>query len=499
MNMPKKGFFRIIREISVWHASCHNEGMKQLLFTLLLFVPGRAGSMPTDTLQLSLAEAVRMAQEQSADALAARHTLESAEWSFRYHKANYLPSVSLSSSPTLNRQVSKITQPDGTNVFVRQNQLSTDLAIDISQNVWFTGGTLFVRSNLYRQDEFERATHSYSSVPFSIGYKQSLLGHNSLRWARRTEPMRHSVARKQYAETMELVASRASTYFFMLAVAQTNLNIARQNYAVSDTLHSYARHRYERGSITENEMLQLEVNKLSEETNRLNAEAEVEDAMLMLRSYLGIKEEVTLSVVPDTMIQAETMDADEVLELALTNNPDPERLLLNIEESKSALSAAKASRGLKADLYVQFGLSQTGTTMAEAYTHPLNQQYVSLSLSLPLLDWGRGKGQVRVAKSRLELTQTQSEQAMQEFRLNVLKMVRQYNLQAYRVKIAYRTQETALRRYEVARWLYLQGRTSLLELNTSISEKDSAQRAFIGALQTYWSLYYGLRSMIAPS
>ena len=467
--MPKKGFFRIIKEISVWHASCHNEGMKQLLFTLLLFVPGRAWSMPTDTLQLTLAEAVRMAQEQSADALAARHTLESAEWSFRYHKANYLPSVSLSSSPTLNRQVSKITQPDGTNVFVRQNQLSTDLAIDISQNVWFTGGTLFVRSNLYRQDEFERATHSYSSVPFSIGYRQSLLGHNSLRWARRTEPMRHSVARKQYAETMEPVASRASTY------------------------------RYERGSITENEMLQLEVSKLSEETNRLNAEAEVEDAMLMLRSYIGIKEEVTLSVVPDTMIQAETMDADEVLELALRNNPDPERLLLNIEESKSALSAAKASRGLKADLYVQFGLSQTGTTMAEAYTSPLNQQYVSLSLSLPLLDWGRGKGQVRVAKSRLELTQTQSEQAMQEFRLNVLKMVRQYNLQAYRVKIAYRTQETALRRYEVARWLYLQGRTSLLELNTSIGEKDSAQRAFIGALQTYWSLYYGLRSMIAPS
>ena len=84
---------------------------------------------------------------------------------------------------------------------------------------------------------------------------------------------------------------------------------------------------------------------------------------------------------------------------------------------------------------------------------------------------------------------------MQEFRLNVLKMVRQYNLQAYRVKIAYRTRQTALRRYDVARWLYLQGRTSLLELGTSINEKDNAQRAFVTALQTYWSLYYGLRSL----
>jgi len=451
----------------------------------------------TDSLRLTLGEAIALAQQQSSDALAAKHSLEAAEWSYRYYKANYLPSVTLSSAPSLNRQISSITQPDGTNVFVRQNQLNTDLTLSISQNVTLTGGTLFVRNNLQRLDEFEQRTHGYSSVPFSIGYQQNLFGHNSLRWARRTEPLRHSIAQKQYAETMELIASRASTYYFMLASAQTNLEIARQNYATSDTLLSYARRRYERGSITENEMLQLEVGQLTEETNRLNAEAEVEDAMQTLRSYLGVKEEMPLAVIPDTLISEEAVDADEALALALLNNPDPEQLRLNVMESQSALSSAKANRGLKADLYMQFGLSQKGTTLSEAYAKPLNQQYVSMTLSLPILDWGRGKGQVRVAKSRLELTQTQSEQAMQDFRLNVQKMVRQYNLQAQRVKIAFRTRETALRRYEVARWLYLQGRSSLLELNASISEKDNAQRSFIGALQTYWSLYYGLRSMTA--
>ena len=470
--------------------------MKAKTHLLLIACLAAAQAMgQTDSVQLTLGEAIRLAQEQSSEALAARHALEAAEWSYRYHKANYLPSVTLSSSPSLNRQLNGITQPDGTNVFVRQNQLSTDLSLNISQNVTLTGGTLFLRSDLQRLDEFEQQTHGYSSVPFSIGYQQNLFGRNSLRWARRTEPLRHSIAQKQYRETMELVASRTSTYFFMLASAQTNLEIARQNYAVSDTLLRYAHRRYERGSITENEMLQLEVGKLTEETNRLNAEAEVEDAMQTLRSYLGIKEAVTLSVVPDTLISNEVIDADEALALALQNNPDPAQLRLNIIESQSALSSAKANRGLKADLYMQFGLSQKGTTLKETYTPPLNQPYVSMTVSLPLLDWGRGKGQVRVAKSRLELTQTQSEQAMQDFRLNVQKMVRQYNLQAYRVKIASRTRETALRRYEVARWLYLQGRSSLLELNASISEKDNAQRSFIGALQTYWSLYYGLRSL----
>ncbi|MBR3453919.1 MAG: TolC family protein [Bacteroidaceae bacterium] len=471
--------------------------MRIWLFILLLAITRThcfSESLP-DSLRLTLTDAIALAQRQSSDALAARHALEASEWSYRYFRANYLPSVSLSSSPSLNRQLNSITQPDGTNVFVRQNQLNTDLSLSISQNVALTGGTLFVRNNLQRIDEFEQRTHGYSSVPFSIGYQQNLFGHNSLRWAKRTEPLRYSIARKQYAETMELIASRTSSLFFMLASAQTNLEIARQNFAVSDTLLRYARHRYERGSITENEMLQLEVGKLTEETNRLNAEAELEDAMQTLRSYLGIKDDMPLAVILDTLINEEVVNADEALALALANNPDPEQIRLNVMESESALSAAKANRGLKADLYLQFGLSQKGTTMKEAYTRPLNQEYVSLSVSLPLLDWGRGKGQVRVAKSRLELTQTQSEQAMQDFRLNVMKMVRQYNLQAYRVKIAYRTRETALRRYEVARWLYMQGRTSLLEFNTSISEKDNAQRAFINALQTYWSLYYGLRSL----
>lgn len=448
-----------------------------------------------DTLRLTLAEAVELAQRQSSDALSARHALESAEWSYRYFKANYLPSVSLTSSPTLNRQVSSITQPDGTNVFVRQNQLSSDLSLAVTQNVSLTGGTLFVRSDLRRQDEFEQHTHGYSSVPFSLGYQQSLFGHNSLRWARRTEPLRIRIARKQYAETMELVASRASMYFFALASAQTDLDIARQNYAVSDTLHQYARRRYERGGITENEMLQLEVNRLTEETNRLNAEAELEEAMLALRSYLRLPEGAELTVMPDTLIHAEVVDAGEALAMALDNNPDPEQWRLNVLEGERALSSAKASRGLKADLYMQFGLSQTGTMMRETYSKPLNQQYVSLTVALPLLDWGRGRGQVQVAHSQLELTQTQSEQALQDFRLNVLRMVRQYNLQGHRVRIAYQTRQTALRRFEVARWLYLQGRSSLLELNTSISEKDDAQRAFVNALGTYWSLYYGLRSL----
>ena len=148
-----------------------------------------------------------------------------------------------------------------------------------------------------------------------------------------------------------------------------------------------------------------------------------------------------------------------------------------------------------ADINLRFGLTQTADKLPEAYRNLLDQQYVSLSISLPILDWGRGKGQVRVARSNRDLVYTQVEQNRTDFELNVRKLVKQFNLQTQRVRIAARTDETAQRRNEVARKLYILGKSTILDLNASISEKDSARRNYVSALYNYWSLYYTLRSM----
>ena len=157
---------------------------------------------------------------------------------------------------------------------------STDLGLQISQNLSLTGGNFFVQTSSQRMDELGTGATAYSTQPISIGYSQSLFGYNYLKWDKRIEPVRFREAGKAYAETLELIASKTCELFYSLATAQTNLNIAAaaaSNYASADTLYRYARGRYNIGNITENEMLQLEVNKLNEETNLMQARIEVED------------------------------------------------------------------------------------------------------------------------------------------------------------------------------------------------------------------------------
>lgn len=462
-----------------------------LIFIFLVCIQAKA----QDTLRFTLPEVVHMAQKNSPEAIAARHAFRASYWNWRSFRATLLPSLTFSSDPVLNRSITSVTLPDGSDTYARRDQLSIDAGLTVNQNIPFTGGSLFVKSSLERLELLNEHTISYKTTPIIIGYEQNLFGYNQLKWNQKIEPGRYEEAKKTLIETLELVAARAVYNFFQLAVAQTNLDIATYNYANADTLYQFAQGRYNIGTITENEMLQLEINLLTEQTNQMNARIEVDDYNQVLRSYLGINDAVHLIVDTDGFVPAFIVPEDQALVLAWLLNPEPETLKRIKLESESAVANARSERGFKADLYIQFGLTQKDQELKRAYRNPLDQQLISLGIRIPILDWGVGKGKVKVALSNRDKVYTEIEQQQADFELNVRKIVKQFNIQTDKVKLAEKTDRTARRRSEVAHKLYLLGKSDILDLNASISEKDKARRAYITTLYNYWNLYYAIRSM----
>ncbi|MDE7346895.1 MAG: TolC family protein [Muribaculaceae bacterium] len=472
--------------------------MKKIIIILvLIFGWGNMSAAETDTLSLTLDGAIRLAHQNSPSAQSARNTFLSAYWNYRYYRANYLPSVTLTSSPYVNKEMNKITQSDGTAMFIRQDQFGADLTLKINQNISLTGGSFFLKSSLNRLDEFQHGTTAYSSQPLVIGYQQSLFGYNSLKWDRKIEPIRFREAKKQYAETLELISATACNQFFTLASAQNELEMARQNFASADTLYIMAKGRYEIGTITENEMLQLEINRLNEETNVMDAEINLREAQQSIRSFLGLDDYLEIGLtVPDSVPDFE-VPLHNAMALALSNSPDPEYYNRIVRQCESNLAYANANARMKADLYVQFGLSQTGKDIGQSLSHLLHQEYASITLSVPILDWGRGRGKVKEAKSQLALAETTADQGMNDFKQNVEKLVMQFNMQARKVSIASLTSRRSTQRHSVAMKLFVMGRIGILDLMNAVNEKNVAKRSFIAAMRTYWSLYYTLRSMTA--
>ena len=476
--------------------------MRQLikisLLLVLLNVSAAGNAAGGDTVRLTMSQVIRMAQESSPQAVQARNTFESAWLSYRSYRASMLPTLSLSSSPSLNRSTNYVTLPDGSELFARSNSMRNNVSLDLSQNVWFTGGTISLSSNLSRLDQLgENPTHSYYSQPLQLSFSQSLNGYNSFKWSRKTEPIEYRRARKQYAETMELVASQAAMVFFNLVSAQTELEIAQLNHAATDTLYTYGLGRYNIGTITENELLQLELNKLNSETSIMSSQMSFDDAVDQLRNFLNLTSDTQIEVVTTDSIPHFTVPLDQAMELARQNSPDIESMELSRLNSESNLAYYKSQAGFKASIYLRLGLAQTADELPESFRNLNDEQSVSVSVSIPILDWGRARGRVKIAQNNLELTRMHIEQNEVSFEKMVTRTVSQFNLQERQVDIARRTMQTAQHRYEVARHLYVSGNSTILDLNSAITAKDSAYRGYVSALSRYWQLYYTIRSLTA--
>ena len=78
--------------------------MKQIIYIAILFLlPLQLQAQKTLTLTLS--EAIEMARRNSPEAIAARHAFRASYWNWRSFRAKQLPSLTLTSDPSLNRSI----------------------------------------------------------------------------------------------------------------------------------------------------------------------------------------------------------------------------------------------------------------------------------------------------------------------------------------------------------------------------------------------------------
>lgn len=473
--------------------------MKKLLLsaTFGLFFFAFQTSFSQEIKRLTFEEVIRIAEEQSPNALMAKHRFRASYWQYRTYVAQYRPSLTLTgTTPDYSTAYSRVwnsvlEQWDYQATNVLQNLAS----LSLSQNIGLTGGSISLESDLTLENDFERDTHKYITAPVSIRLVQPIFRYNALRWEKKTEPLKYEAARKTFLSNIESVHQQAVMNFFMLAQAQINKQIAEMNFSNADTLYRIAQGRYDLGTIAEDELLQMQLSWLNTETARKEAEMNLRDREIRLRSFLGFNENVRLELILPDRVPDLQVDPREVLELAMTNNPEILEQQLTLLTAQSNVAQAKAEKGLNANIIASFGMRDQDPDFAMAYRESNQQQTIRVGFTMPILDWGLGKGRYRMAQSSLELAQVQSQQALVDFEQNLLLDVEQFNLQANQVAIAAKSDTVAMKMYEVTKQRFLIGKISVLELNNADTKKDQNKRAYVMALQNYWNYFYNLRNL----
>jgi outer membrane protein TolC len=443
---------------------------------------------------LSLQQVLDIAGKSSPRAKLAETTRKTRYWNYRNFKSNYLPQLRLEGNlPGLQRGYQRITLNDGTDAFRLRTLANSNLGLTLNQGIALTGGQVFLSSNLQRIDLLgSQRNISYMSSPASIGISQPVFGFNRLRWDRKIEPLRYEESRKQYNEDLEQARVDAAGLFFNLLLAQINYRIQEKNLMNNDTLYKISRGRYNLGKIAENDLLQMELSVMNARANLNQAQLDVEQGSLALRTFLNLRGN-ELIVVEEPPIPADIPVNEELaLREALNNRQQITAMKRQLMEARAGESEAQRSR-FGFDLVGQYGFTQTSTDLSSAYRNPLEQQSVSLGVSVPIADWGRSQSRIEIAKANRELAELNNEVAEQNFRQDIILAVKQVNMSRRKVMIAAKADTIAQRRYDITVQRYLIGKISIVDLNIANQEKDQARQDYIASLRNYWNSWLELR------
>lgn len=472
--------------------------MKRVILYIVLFI--MVGMTPAMAQQenstyLKLDDVILIAQQRSPNALIATHRYKSSYWQYRYFKADYKPQLSLSGAPVSFTNAYTLVQTQGGSVFAPYYQMSSNLGLSLKQKIGLTGGDISLTSSLQSLVYFDDGEMEFISNPIGITLNQPLFGYNSFKWERKVEPMKFNEARQEYLETMEDVAITATNYFFNLLLAQINVKIQETNLANNDTLYQIAQGRYNMGTIAENEVLNMELNYLNSKSQLETARLDMQMRMFDLRSFLRIQDDTELVLVPPAEVPDLMINVTDAVQYATANRADAIAFERRLLEANSMVEQAKKDNRFSANLSVSYGLNNQSAVFQEVYTDPRDQQSVYLGLQVPILDWGRAKGQIKMAESQQELVRTSIEQEKVDFNQEVFLKVMQFNMQKDQLLIAAKSDTVAERRYDFTKQRYLIGTIDITELNSSMTDKDSRKKGYISALHSYWLNFYEIRKL----
>ncbi|MEZ4827323.1 MAG: TolC family protein [Bacteroidia bacterium] len=467
------------------------------LISVLIFLSVSVLSAQTQSARiLSLDDCIRMAQDNSPAAQIAHMGITAATYSYQSFTASLKPQLNFSADlPGLRRSYVNIQQDDGSPKFVYQSQTYSDASFNVNQVIPLTGGTLSVFSGLSNFSFLsDNGFTNWRSYPLGIRVSQPLFQLNSAKWNKTEQAMRFDLAKIDYLQERENIAVDITQKYFEALIAQQGIQRAQNNVTNNDTIFQLSEGRFSVGSIAENELLQSELNLMNAKADLSQAQMDYERAMVQLITALGLEKGTKLEItIPERLPDVEINPAVAV-EQALTYS----RIIKNNELSRllaerNVRQAATSSR-FTADINASFGLNQTGPTFNDAFQNPIDQEFFSVGLNIPIIQWGAGKAALDAATTRQQQTQKRIEQQNREYEVDIYYQVQNLRQLKNQVEIGNRSDDVARRRYEITRNRYLIGKVTIQDLFIAQREKDQAQITRIANLQMFWIALASLRA-----
>jgi outer membrane protein len=406
---------------------------------------------------ISLEECLQIAHKQSPSLFEAKQKYDIARENAEAQALSLRTQIDLTlAAPIYTDNTIPIPDPaTGLNTLFTESITQIGPGLSINQPIAWTGGLLSVTGNLYHQTQLGTtgpALNQYFGGG-TIALNQPIFKANEMAITSHESNMALLDARAQYATQWAALNYSIKNLFYALYQAEEQLQIQQDEVTASQSNFDLANNKFKAGLIAEVDKLQLEADLAATQTDLFNDVRLCSAAQRDLEIALGLFFSDSLSARHDTLPEVNiSIDRESAIRSALDNREDVLAARQSITISQDDLAKLGNQRTIYASLSASIGAtSQYVGMLSQVTENPYLNRSLTLSITIPVFDWGAHAARMDAFESAIDLNQTALSLKEQQVRQEVLSAIDQIEAAKKQVEVAKKSVAVAEKAYDLSR------------------------------------------------
>ena len=435
---------------------------------------------------VSLPQAMEVARNNSPDILRAKMSLEASEERLKAQNAALKSRFSLTLEPILYDRSDEFNAFFST--FNRTETVQSSGLFLVSQPIVPTDGTLSLRNQFSWRDvtsEFGSAQNRSFSNNLFLTYQQPIFTFNRTKLDLRDVELDLENTQINYSLQELLLEVQVAQAFYGAFRQKMSLQVSQEEYQNTQRSYQIIENKVSAGLAAREELYQAELNLTSSRSTVQNNQVAMENSLDDFKRLIGMPISEEISVVAEVTQEPVEVNLDKAIEFALKNRQELRQRKINIQSAKANLTRSTAVNEFRGDINLSYGIFGNDEEFSRLYDKPTENQRVSLSLEIPLYDWGERKSRIRAAEVSVESSNLSLEEEKTGIIIDIRKAYRNLENQVIQIEIAQQNVRTAQLTYDINLERYENGDLTSMDLNQFQTQLSAKKIGLVEALINY--------------
>lgn len=436
---------------------------------------------------LTLKEALEIGMEKSPSMQQVRLSLEENQHLLKAAKASLKSGFAMNITPfdySKDRKYSDL--------FSLWNTVETTQSsgtFSINQPIKWTDGTLSLINSLSWQNSKSEYNSGANDKSFNnnlyLSFEQPIFTYNRTKLEFKKIELNLENAALKYAIQKLSIEKEVSQSFYDVFYNKRSLEISIEETKNNEESYQIIKNKVDAGISAKEELYQAEINLANSRSSEKDAEVQLANTLDEFKDLLGISLYDEVAVEADIDYTEVLVDLEKATQNGLKERMELRQQEINLQTEYDNLTETSALNEFKGSIALSYGIIGTNENFSKMYDESTENQKFSVSLEIPLWDWGEKKQKILAQESAIQRSKIDQSQESNAVIIGIRQAYRNLVNQLNQIQIAEVTEKNAQLTYDINLERYKNGDLTSKDLGEFQTQLSRQKLEYLRSLIQY--------------